>query len=525
MYTFTNLYALPIGFAVKGATQSSFDNFKIAPTYTVTSLHTENFNDGVANGYVPVTGTWSIVSSRYRGTIATTTDAVSLTPLATFNSGVIAADIRVVTNNGWVLFDYVNATNFKFAGIDDAANLWVIGEVVNGNKTNRATFAQTINTGTIYPLKVLLQGSTVTVVNSNAIKVRFTFASLTARPVGFSMRGSATCDFDNVSIYTEAMPSGTVGNPPALPSPTSTAGAADVAAIAYDSPAFYYNLNDHLGTARITMNQSGAVTSSVEYFPFGELKSATGCAASSQRFTGKLFDNESGLQYFGARYLSNDLTRFTAVDPAASFDPMSSQSWNRYAYSLNNPLNLTDPDGKWVVPAVVVLGTTVAFLILDNPSYLNAPDYQHDTYSNDPYVDMLGSAGMNVVSKGGGVLLEKGLEKGGGAIVKQLAKKADEKIAKADLLKANKAKGDAFRDDIADRLEKSGLKVKKETVIETPFGNRRMDIEVSNNGKKLGGIETKTGNSRYTPSQRAKDNYLKKHKNYPVNVVRDKKPE
>jgi RHS repeat-associated protein len=156
------------------------------------------------------------------------------------------------------------------------------------------------------------------------------------------------------------MPSGTVGNPPAVPAPTSTAGPADLATEGYDSPAFYYNLNDHLGTARITMNQSGAVTSSVEYFPFGELKSATGCAASSQRFTGKLFDNESGLQYFGARYLSNDLTRFTSVDPAASsFDPRNSQSWNRYAYSENNPLSFIDPDGRELKIAPLLNKTVV----------------------------------------------------------------------------------------------------------------------------------------------------------------------
>ena len=316
MYTFTNLYSLPIGLAIKGAGQSSFDNFKIAPAYSVATLHNENFNDGVANGYTPVSGTWSIASSRYRGSILAATDAVSLTPVSNFSSGIIATDIRVVTNNGWVLFDYTNATNFKFAGIDDVANLWVIGEVINGLKTNRITFAQTINPNTSYPVKVLLEGSTVTVINTNTIKLRWTFASLTPRPVGFAMRGSATCEFDNALIYTETMPSGSVATPPAVPTPTSTSSAADFAGVAYDSPAFYYNLNDHLGTARITMNQAGAVTSSVEYFPFGELKSATGCAASSQRFTGKLFDNESGLQYFGARYLSNNLTRFTSVDPA-----------------------------------------------------------------------------------------------------------------------------------------------------------------------------------------------------------------
>jgi RHS repeat-associated protein len=60
-----------------------------------------------------------------------------------------------------------------------------------------------------------------------------------------------------------------------------------------------------------------------------------------------LLDSESGLQYFGARYLSNNLTRFTAVDPTSiSFKPKTPQSWNRYVYSLDNPLNLIDPDGR-----------------------------------------------------------------------------------------------------------------------------------------------------------------------------------
>ncbi len=346
LYTFTTLYSLPIGFAIRATAQSSFDNFKIAPSYTVTSLHNEDFNDGVADSYVPVTGTWSIVSSRYRGTIETTTDAVSQTPVATFNSGVIAGEIRVVSNNGWYVFDYVDSNNFKFAGIDATADLWIIGDVINGNKNNRRTLVETLNTNITYPVKILLEGSTVTLIN-NTIKVRHTFSSLTARPVAMAMRGSATCAFDNVSIYTESFPSGAVANPPAVPPLTSTAGVADIAENSYANPPFYYHLNDHLGTARITMNQAGDLTASVEYYPFGELKSFTGCAVNNQKFTGKLFDNESGLQYFGARYLSNELTRFTSVDPARSsarvVDP---QSWNRYSYSLNSPLNLIDPNGR-----------------------------------------------------------------------------------------------------------------------------------------------------------------------------------
>ncbi len=67
----------------------------------------------------------------------------------------------------------------------------------------------------------------------------------------------------------------------------------------------------------------------------------------SGQFTGKERDGESGLDYFGARYLSAAQGRFTSADPKlfpdATFDP---QSWNKYAYVRNNPLRLVDPNGE-----------------------------------------------------------------------------------------------------------------------------------------------------------------------------------
>lgn len=108
----------------------------------------------------------------------------------------------------------------------------------------------------------------------------------------------------------------------------------------------YFHVNDHLGTTRIVSNQAGSVTGSFEYLPFGEPKTADLCPADKQQFTGKLFDTESGLQYFGARYLSNDLTRFTSVDPVDSSRLINPQSWNRYVYTLNDPMNRVDWDGR-----------------------------------------------------------------------------------------------------------------------------------------------------------------------------------
>jgi len=65
-----------------------------------------------------------------------------------------------------------------------------------------------------------------------------------------------------------------------------------------------------------------------------------------QKFTSQERDTETGLDYFGARYLVSTQGRFTSTDPLqASARPVTPQSWNRYSYVLNNPLKLIDPTG------------------------------------------------------------------------------------------------------------------------------------------------------------------------------------
>jgi RHS repeat-associated protein len=65
-----------------------------------------------------------------------------------------------------------------------------------------------------------------------------------------------------------------------------------------------------------------------------------------QKFTSKERDNETGLDYFGARYFASLQGRFTSPDPLmASAHVVNPQTWNRYTYALNNPLSYVDPDG------------------------------------------------------------------------------------------------------------------------------------------------------------------------------------
>jgi RHS repeat-associated protein len=66
-------------------------------------------------------------------------------------------------------------------------------------------------------------------------------------------------------------------------------------------------------------------------------------------FTGKERDSETGLDYFGARYNASSIGRFMTPDPLmASAHASDPQTWNRYAYTFNNPLRYVDPDGMQV---------------------------------------------------------------------------------------------------------------------------------------------------------------------------------
>ena len=122
-----------------------------------------------------------------------------------------------------------------------------------------------------------------------------------------------------------------------------------------------YLTSDHLGSTRLVMKSDGTtVKARYDYLPFGEEIPSTiggrggvagygGADSTKQKFTQKERDIESGLDYFGARYYSRSQGRFTSSDPLLSsatvYDP---QTWNRYSYTLNNPLKYIDPFGLYV---------------------------------------------------------------------------------------------------------------------------------------------------------------------------------
>uniref|UniRef100_UPI00388D603C RHS repeat domain-containing protein n=1 Tax=Treponema sp. TaxID=166 RepID=UPI00388D603C len=125
---------------------------------------------------------------------------------------------------------------------------------------------------------------------------------------------------------------------------------------------FFYH-PDHLGSAQLVTDHSGNEYQRLEYTPYGEtwmdLKAETSLILKlPYKFSAKELDEETGLYYYGARYLDPRMSRWITADPAMNTGEYFSNpdagmggiynhvNFNLYHYAGNNPINYTDPDGR-----------------------------------------------------------------------------------------------------------------------------------------------------------------------------------
>lgn len=109
----------------------------------------------------------------------------------------------------------------------------------------------------------------------------------------------------------------------------------------------YYRHSDHLGSSRLATTPSRTKYYDVAYAPYGEDYNRSG--TSDLSFTDEHQDTVNGgwttnLYDFMLREYRTAHGRWTSPDPVGlgAVDPTNPQSWNRYAYVLNNPLAMID---------------------------------------------------------------------------------------------------------------------------------------------------------------------------------------
>jgi RHS repeat-associated protein len=126
------------------------------------------------------------------------------------------------------------------------------------------------------------------------------------------------------------------------------------------SPVFYYYHSDNLGSSNVLTDRSGNLVQHYEYGTFGQTsyQNNTSAFPVSNRYTGQIADDETGLYYYGARYYDSQLGRFIQPDTEVQ-SPDNPQTLNRYSYCGNNPLNCTDPSGNFFfIPFLIAAITT-----------------------------------------------------------------------------------------------------------------------------------------------------------------------
>lgn len=108
---------------------------------------------------------------------------------------------------------------------------------------------------------------------------------------------------------------------------------------------FFYH-HDHLGSTTYVTDENGDVVQHIEYLPSGEVFieecDTTNAYATPYKFNGKELDEETGLYYYGARYLHPKYAMWLSTDPLEGTYPNVSS----YCYTLGNPIYFLDPNGK-----------------------------------------------------------------------------------------------------------------------------------------------------------------------------------
>ena len=106
---------------------------------------------------------------------------------------------------------------------------------------------------------------------------------------------------------------------------------------------FFYH-SDHLGSTSYITDAKANITQFDAYLPYGELLVDEHSSSEDMpyKFNGKQFDEETGLYYYGARYMNPITSLWYGVDPLAE----KYVNIGSYIYCHSSPIMLIDPTGE-----------------------------------------------------------------------------------------------------------------------------------------------------------------------------------
>ena len=156
-----------------------------------------------------------------------------------------------------------------------------------------------------------------------------------------------------------------------------------------------YYITDHLGSVRAVTDADGEVLDTYDYMPYGSEFTSDTDNITDYRFTGKekqtAFGNSNIYDSF-ARF-QNTYGRFMSIDPKAeSFYHISP-----YTYCAGDPVNLVDPDGKYIV----VYDNRIRYDWQKHNGSWGLYDYDGNKYSgSNKFINQVGSALNEIMASG-----------------------------------------------------------------------------------------------------------------------------
>jgi RHS repeat-associated protein len=137
------------------------------------------------------------------------------------------------------------------------------------------------------------------------------------------------------------------------------------------------------GNTSLTLDETGAKMGEMKYTPYGETRFTWGSTPTDRRYTGQRQEDSSlgSLYDFNARIYSPALGQFLSADTIV-LSPSDPQDFNRYAYTLNNPIRYNDPGGHCIGPLIWVCAVVVAVGVSLIPSSEPYHPYASAQYHN-----------------------------------------------------------------------------------------------------------------------------------------------
>ena len=139
---------------------------------------------------------------------------------------------------------------------------------------------------------------------------------------------------------------------------------------------FFYH-SDHLGSTSYITDDKANITQYDAYLPYGELLVDEHSSSEDlpYKFNGKQFDEETGLYYYGARYMNPMASIWYGVDPLAE----KYTTTGGYVYTLDNPIRMIDLDGrKWDESSVTQKNGNVTINLTLTVAILNSSNKKFD---------------------------------------------------------------------------------------------------------------------------------------------------